>query len=162
MQGEARPRRMEAVRAHPLTELLECPPAIAAVLNSSAQCLSFGSNEAVFRQSEPCRGLFLLLAGTFQRRADRMETRLTLTPARAGELVELAALLGEGGHTYTLTAQGPGSALMLPIDALRAAFESYPPMRMRLLEELAREVSRAYSTCCFSRFLGQRRGISAA
>jgi len=88
--------------------------------------------------------------------------RLTLSPARAGDLVELAAVLGDGQHTYTLTALEAGSTLMLPIEALRTAFQSYPPLRMHLLEELAREVSRAYSTCSMSRFLIQRRSISAA
>ena len=46
---------------------------------------------------------------------------------------------------------------MLPIDALHQAFESYPPLRMRLLEELAREVSRAYITCCLTRVTPARR-----
>ena len=47
--------------------------------------------------------------------------------------------------------------LLLPIEALHQAFESYPPLRMRLLEELAREVSRAYITCCLTRVMPARR-----
>ena len=162
MQREARSRRMEAVRAHPVAELLECPPAIGLLLNGAAQCINFNAGELVFRQSEACRGLYLVVSGVFQRRTERLETHLMLSPARAGDLVELAAALGDGHHTYTLAAQSASSVLMLPIEALNQAFQTYPPLRMQLLEELAREVSRAYWTCCFSRVVSHRRGSTAA
>ena len=162
MKREASSRRMEAVRAHPVAELLECPPAIGLLLNRSAQCHSFEAGEVVFRQSENCRGLYLVITGQFQRRADRLEMHLTLGPARPGDLVELAAALGDRRHTYTLAAQTAGSVLKLPIEALNQAFLGYPPMRMRLLEELAREVSRAYNTCCFNRMAKPRRASAAA
>lgn len=162
MQRDARSRRMEAVQAHPVAELLECPPAVGLLLNRSAQCINFNAGEIVFRQSETCRGLYLVISGQFVRRAERLKTRLTLGPACTGELVELAAALGDGQHTYTLVAQASGSVLMLSIEALHQAFQSYPPLRMRLLEELAREVSRAYNMCCFSRVVKLRRVSSAA
>jgi len=162
MLREAKYRRLEAVRAHPVADLLECPPDIGLLLNRSAQCLSFEAGEVVFRQSENCRGLYLVVTGQFLRRAERLETRLTLGPAHAGDLVELAAALGDRHHTYTLVAQTAGTVLMMPMDALSQAFQSYPPLRMRLLEELAREVSRAYNTCCFSRMARPGRVRSAA
>jgi CRP-like cAMP-binding protein len=162
MQREARSKRMEAAQAHPLAELLECPPATWLLLSGSVQSMSFGAGEIVFRQSEICRGLYLVLSGQFLRRTERLETRLTLSPARAGDLVELAAALGDGHHTYTQTAQTAGSVLMLPIETLNLAFQSYPPLRMQLLEELAREVSRAYATCCLSRAADSRQRASAA
>jgi len=162
MQREARSRRMEAVRAHPVAELLECPPAIGLLLNGSAQCISLNAGELVFRQSEACRGLYLVVSGHFQRRTERLETHLTLSPARAGDLVELAAALGDGHHTYTLAAQTAGSVLMLPIETLNEAFQSHPPLRMQLLEELAREVSRAYWTCSLGRTVSHRRASTAA
>ena len=157
MQRATSHSRLEAVRAHPVAELLECPPEIVLLLNRAAQCLSFEAGEVVFQQSGICRGLYLVITGQFQRRAERLETQLTLGLARAGELVELAATLGDRHHTFTLAAQTAGSVLMLPIEALSQAFQSYPPLRMRLLEELAREVSRAYNTCCFSRIARPRR-----
>jgi len=162
MQREARFKRMEAVRAHPLAELLECPPATWLLLSGAVQSIDFNAGETVFRQSEICRGLYLVISGQFPRRTERLETRLTLTPARVGDLVELAAALGDGHHTYTLTAQTAGSVLMLPIEALNLAFQSYPPLRMQLLEELAREVSRAYDTCCLSHPVMARQRASAA
>lgn len=162
MKREARPRRLEAVKAHPVAELLECPPAIGQLLNRAAKCLSFEAGDVVFRQSGICRGLYLVITGQFLRQAERLEARLTLGPARAGELVELSAALGDMHHTFTLAAQTAGSVLMLPIDALSQAFQSYPPLRMRLLEELAREVSRAYNTCFFSRVARPRRISSTA
>jgi hypothetical protein len=162
MQEEARSGQMNAVVAHPLAELLECPPAASNLLNGSAQGLEFDTGETVFHQNEICKGLYVVVSGLFQRKAERLKTRLTLGPARAGDLVELAATLGDGLHTYTLTAQTPGSMLILPIATLSAVFEKYPPLRMHLLEELAREVSRAYISCCLSRAIHTRHRISGA
>ena len=111
----------------------------------------------MFRQSAPCKGLYVIVSGSFLRKTERMETRLTLGPARSGDLVELAAALGGVQHTFTLTAQTAGSVLLLPIDALNLAFQSYPRLRMQLLEELAREVSRAYYACCLQSGMKSRR-----
>jgi CRP-like cAMP-binding protein len=162
MEPEAKSGRMDALQARPLAELLECPPATGNVLNGSAQCIDFDAGEIVFRQSEICKGLYLVISGQFLRKTERMATRLTLGSSRPGDLVELAAALGDGLHTYTLTALTPGSVLLLPLAALNAAFQDYPPLRMRLLEELAREVSRAYDACCLSRTARMRRGAAEA
>ena len=157
MQPEARLGRMEAVATRPLAELLACPPATGNLLTDSAQCIEFNTGDTIFSQFEVCRGLYVVVSGQLVRKAERLETRLTLGSARAGDLVELAAALGDGHHTYTLTAQTPGSVLLLPIEALHRAFQAYPPLRMQLLEELAREVSRAYGACCLAHMAGLRR-----
>ena len=157
MQAEARPARMDSVAAHPLSELLECPADAGNLLSGSAQCLEVLAGETVFRQNDLCKGLYVVVSGLFVRKAERLNSRLTLGPARTGDLVELAATLGDGRHTYTLTAQMAGSLLMLPIEVLSKVFETYPPLRMRLLEELAREVARAYLSCCMNRPVHTRR-----
>ena len=162
MEPEVRSGRMEAVAAHPLAELLDCPPATKELLNGAAQSIEFDAGETVFRQSGICRGLYVVVSGQFLRKTERLETRLMLGPARAGDLVELAAALGDCQHTYTLSAQTPGSMLLLPMEALNRAFQSYPPLRMHLLEELAREVSRAYNVCCMNRTAKTRRQASEA
>lgn len=154
--------RMEAVAAHPLAELLDCPPEAGNLLNDAAECLSFEAGDVVFRQHGICKGLYVVVSGLFLRKAERLKSRLTLGPARAGDLVELAAALGDGSHTYTLSAQTSGSLLLLPMDGLSKVFENYPPLRMRLLEELAREVSRAYLSCCMNRTLHVRRRSDGA
>jgi CRP-like cAMP-binding protein len=140
--------------------LLECPPEAGSLLASASGCVEFDAGQVVFRQHEPCKGLYVVVSGDFARRAERFKMRVTLGSARTGDLVELAAALGDGNHTYTLTALTSGSMLILPIEALRQAFLSYPPLRMRLLEELAREVSRAYMTCGLSRVTPARRHAS--
>ncbi|MGC9158301.1 MAG: Crp/Fnr family transcriptional regulator [Terracidiphilus sp.] len=162
MQCEAGSGQIETVHARPLAELLDCPAETGNLLNRSAQCLRFESGQVVFRQSESCRGLYVVLSGQFLRRSERQEIRLTLAPVRAGDLVELSAVLGDGHHTCTLTAQDPGSVLLLPVETLYQAFQSHPPLRMRLLEELAREVSRAYHVCCLNRPVRERRRGHAA
>jgi CRP-like cAMP-binding protein len=148
---------MDAVAAHPLAELLACPPNTGNLLTASAKSIEFEAGEAVFRQSGTCVGLYLIVSGQFLRRTERLETRITLGTARPGDLVELSATLGDRCHTYTLVAQSPGSVLLLPIEALHQAFEAYPPLRMHLLEELAREVSRAYQACSLSNGVRTRR-----
>jgi CRP-like cAMP-binding protein len=153
---------MEAVAPHPLAELLACPPATGALLNGSATCINFDAGSTVFHQSEMCQGLYLVVSGRFVRKTERMQACVTLGPARAGDLLELAAALGDGRHTYTLSAQSAGSVLMLPMQALGEAFQQYPQLRMQLLEELAREVSRAYNACCLTRSTKARRRSSGA
>jgi CRP-like cAMP-binding protein len=147
--GEATPR--------PLAELLACPPATTELLNVSAQHIEFATGDTVFRQGTPCRGLYIVAAGQLQRRADRLQSRLVLGSVHPGDLVELAAALGNGQHTYSLVAQSPASLMMLPMESLNRAFDMHPPLRMQLLEELAREVSRAYTSCCATRKAGMRR-----
>lgn len=147
----------------PLVKLLEGSPAAGHLLHPSAQSLNCAAGEVVFQQNEDCKGLYLVLAGEFLRKAGQLKSRLSLGTVGAGELVELAAVLGEGHHCYTLTAQTAGSLLMLPLAGVRRAFESYPVLRMKLLEELAREVSRAYQVCgLFHSTAGRRdlRGVA--
>lgn len=157
MQAEAASERFMAVAAHPLSELLDCPPHAGDLLSQSSKCIVFDAGDVVFRQSGPCKGLYVVVSGSFQRKAERLNCRVILGQARAGDLVELAAALGDGNHTYTLSALTTGTLLLLPIDALCRAFENHPPLRMRLLEELAREVSRAYYACMADRITPRRR-----
>lgn len=155
MQAEGRAGHTEAA-AHPLAELLACPPAVGNLLNASAQRIDFEAGDTIFRQGEMGRGLYVVVSGTLVRRAERLNARILLGAVRAGDLVELAAVLGEGHHTYTLSAQAGGSLLLLQMESLKEAFRVYPPLRMQLLEELAREVSRAYNACCATRLAGIR------
>jgi CRP-like cAMP-binding protein len=157
MRTEANSAYYDGAAPRPLAELLACPPGVGDVLNGSAECINFDAGDTLFRQSNACRGLYLVISGQLLCKAERMDARLTLGTARAGDLVELAAALGDGLHTYTLVAQTSGSVLILPIDALKRAFQDYPRLRMQLLEELAREVSRAYAVSCGARLGGARR-----
>ena len=161
MQSAIGPGRDRAA-AHPLAELLACPPPTASLLNASAKYTEFVAGETIFRQGSRCQGLYVVVSGQLQRKADRLQTRLVLGSVHAGDVVELAAALGDGQHTYTMTAQSAGSLMMLPLDSLEQAFRSHPPLRMQLLEELAREVSRAYVSCCATRTAGLRRRAGTA
>lgn len=140
-------RPIEYAAPRPLAQLLQCPPETGGLLNQAARELQVEAGEIIFRQGGVCQGLYVIVSGLFTRKAERHQTRLALGPARPGELVELGAALGNGLHTFTLSAQSAGALLQLPIDALHSAFDSFPPLRMQLLEELAREVSRGYFTC---------------
>ena len=162
MQPEASTGQAQGAAPHPLVELLACPPETENLLNSSAQCVEFDAGETVFRQADDCGGLYVVVSGQLVRKAERREARLTLGSVRAGELVELAAALGDRRHTYTLTALTPASLLLLPIESLNQAFEAHPPLRMQLLEELAREVSRAYRACRAARIAHTRRNGGSA
>ena len=160
MQPETKSTPVDAVEAHPVAELLACPPETGILLTASAQTVNFDAGQTIFRQSSSCEGLYLVVSGQLLRRTERLNTRIVLGAARPGDLVELAAALGDRRHTFSLVAQTPGSLLLLPIESLHEAFRSYPPLRMRLLEELAREVSRAYRACRSSKLLRTRRRSS--
>jgi CRP-like cAMP-binding protein len=157
VQSEATHERLSEVAARPLAELLDCPLSAGNLLNESSQCISFDAGDVVFRQSGSCKGLYVVVSGSFQRKAERLNSRVVLGQSRSGDLVELAAALGDANHSYTLSAVTSGMLLLLPIDALRRAFENYPPLRMQLLEELAREVSRGYYACLAERISPRRR-----
>ncbi len=159
---EERVERLAAAAAHPLAELLECPPEAGQLLAGTARSINVAAGETVFRQYGACQGLYIIVSGEFVRKAERLQTSVTLGSSRPGDLVELAAVLGDGRHSCTLTAVSPGLVLMAPIEDLQQAFRIYPPLRMRLLEELAREVSRAYTTCCMTRVTPARRNTGAA
>ena len=162
VEKEARSRWADPVAAHPLSELLSCPSETGSVLTASVLTLAFDAGQIVFRQGSSCEGLYLVVQGQLLRRSERLDTRITLGMARPGDLVELAAALGEPRHTFSLVAQTPGLLMQLPLGALQRAFESHPPLRMRLLEELAREVSRAYILCGQAWWGRTRRSGSAA
>jgi signal-transduction protein with cAMP-binding, CBS, and nucleotidyltransferase domain len=162
MQSAAIPEQRDVAAARPIAELLACPPAVGNMLNASAECIEFDAGDVIFHQNDICQGLYVLISGYMLRKAARLDSRLTLGNVRAGELVELAAMLGDVRHTYTLVAQSKGTAMRLPKEALHRAFQFYPPLRMRLLEELAREVSRAYAICCTTRQSGMRRRPAGA
>ena len=157
MAAEARARILSATAAHPVSELLACPPATSNLLTAAAKTIMFEGGEVIFRQGSVCAGLYLVIQGQLQRRTERLNTRITLGVARPGELIELAAALGDRQHTYSLVGQVAGSLLMLPMEALERAFQSHPPLRMQLLEELAREVSRAYQACTLAHCARSRR-----
>lgn len=157
MQPAAFSERRDPAAAHPIAELLACPPAIGSLLNAAAECIEFEPGDVIFHQNDICRGLYVVVAGQLMRKAARLDSRLTLGTVRAGEVVELAAMLGDVRHTYTLVGQSQGTVMRLPKEALSRAFQAYAPLRMQLLEELAREVSRAYGMCCATRMAGIRR-----
>jgi CRP-like cAMP-binding protein len=148
MQSMAIPERRDVNAPRPIAELLACPPEIGSMLNATAVNIEFDAGDILFHQDEVCRGLYLPISGYLLRKASRRDARLTLGTVRAGEVVELAAMLGDVRHTYTLIGQSRGAAMRLPKEALLRAFDAFPTLKMRLLEELAREVSRAYGMCC--------------
>ena len=143
--------RAYSVTPRPLAELLACPGPIANQLGGSAQRKEYSAGEMIFLQNSESEGLYLLLAGEFYRSADRRDKRVALPPLHTGDLAELAAVLGESGHTYSLMAAVPSACLLFPRPSLMKAFAEYPPLRMRLLEELGREVSRAYRSVSIPR-----------
>jgi len=157
MQQESRTRQMKAAHGLSAAELLDCPVPVGLMLSGSAQSLQYCAGDVVFHRSMSCLGLYLVVSGRLLRQAEWDHTPVELAPARSGELLELAAVLGDGQHHFTLTAQTAASVLLLPMEAVSRAFQIYSPLRMKLLEELAREVSRAYYNCYLCRPAVQRR-----
>jgi CRP-like cAMP-binding protein len=146
-----------AVAPRPLTELLACPGSLEQRLGASSERRDYKAGDLLFSQGGECEGLYLLLAGEFCRSSYRRDKRVNLGVLHSGDLVELAAVLGDGGHNYSLLATTDAAALLFPIESLRVAFQEYSPLRMHLLEELGREVSRAYGAVYLPRKTRMRR-----
>src|SRR5208282_6508573 len=96
VSSESRLERLAAVAAHPLAELLDCPQDAGRVLAGASRTVDFDEGEIVFRQHEAAKGLYVVVSGSFARKADRFNLRVTLGMARPGDLLELAAALGDG------------------------------------------------------------------
>lgn len=143
--------------SQPLNLLLSCPVEVEQKLGAATERRNYNDGEILFEQGEACDGLYLIVSGDFARKTERWETHLNLSPLHAGDLVELAAILGDGKHTSTAVATGSASALVFPRAALDEAFVAYPLLRMHLLEELGREVSRAYAMLSFGRKMRTRK-----
>lgn len=146
MPSDERQENLRTVAPRPLTELLACPGPLEQRLGAASQRRNYPAGELLFSQGKECDGLYLLLTGEFARSAQRREKRLSLGVLHAGDLAELAAVLGDGEHNYSLIAATDAAALVFPMSALLSAFQEYPPLRMHLLEELGREVSRSYGS----------------
>src|SRR5579871_1460905 len=109
MQSKAIAIERDAAAPHPIAELLACPAAVGNMLNASAENLEFDAGDVLFHQNHVCRGLYVPISGYLLRKAARLDARLTLGTVRAGEVVELAAMLGDVRHTYTLIGQSKGN-----------------------------------------------------
>jgi CRP-like cAMP-binding protein len=152
--------RMQAANGRSIALALEPACSVEELFRRSAASISLKPGEILFRQHDPCKGLYLLLSGSFLRMAERRESHLNLGPAGSGDLVELAAVLGDGRHTYVLAAETAATALLLSNEELGKAFQRYAWLRMQLLETLAREVSSAYNFCAMNRPVRGRKAVS--
>jgi len=72
MQPEASSGLHSGAAAHPLAELLACPPAVGNLLNASAEQIGFEVGDAVFHQGDACRGLYVVICGQLLRKAERL------------------------------------------------------------------------------------------
>ena len=64
-RADALSGRLESVAAHPLAELLDCPPETGKLLNDAAECIGFEAGDVVFRQHGACKGLYVVVSGLF-------------------------------------------------------------------------------------------------
>ena len=63
MQPAAISERHDGAAAHPIAELLACPPAVGNMLNASAECIEFDAGDVIFQQNDICRGLYVVISG---------------------------------------------------------------------------------------------------
>jgi hypothetical protein len=66
-QPAAISERRDGAAAHPIAELLACPPAIGNMLNASAESIEFDSGDVLFHQNDLCQGLYVVISGQLQR-----------------------------------------------------------------------------------------------
>jgi CRP/FNR family cyclic AMP-dependent transcriptional regulator len=100
--------------------------------------VDFDSGDSLFRQGEPHRGIFVLLAGAVRSFYVSPNGReITLANWSAGNFVGGPDIFGDGVHVWSGTAIEPGYAVRLPGVAVRELMMQIPSFAIGLIQGLA-------------------------
>lgn len=104
-------------------------------------CRSMRQGEALFRQGEPCRGLYLVLAGVVRTyRANRDGQEQVIGVSGAGESLGEVSLFDGGPYLATARAAADGRVLFLPLGEVQALFRTHPQVAHAVVRDLGERV----------------------
>ena len=92
----------------------------------------------IMRQGEPGREMFIIATGTARAERDGQH----LTDFGPGSVFGEMSIIAEGPRTATVTAVEPMRAFVVGHREFHSLMETYPTIRMRVLEGLATKVRR--------------------
>jgi CRP/FNR family transcriptional regulator len=110
-------------------------------LLATCESRTLRSHEALFRQGEPCRGLYVVAAGSIEvRQVSSRGREQVFHTESAGATLGEGPLFDGGGYIASAFAQVPSRVLLIPRAVLRALCRRRPEVALAILETLARRV----------------------
>lgn len=118
--------------------LRDLPEAELEAVASAGSVRRYDTGESIFREDEPCSGVFVLLHGAVhlcKNRPDGREQILAVMEPVA--VFNAVAVLDGGPNVTTAVAAADCRAWRVTLDAFRAVMRTYPHLGLRLLPVLA-------------------------
>jgi CRP-like cAMP-binding protein len=98
-------------------------------------------DETLFREGEPCRGLYLVVEGVVRLyRANRDGQEQVLRLARTGESLGEVAVFDEGPYLASARAAEVGRILFLPFAEVHALYRTHPEIAHEVVRDLGKRV----------------------
>ena len=104
-------------------------------------CRSTSRGETLFREGEPCRGLYLVVEGavrTYRANADGQEQEFGIF--RSGASLGDVSLFDEGPYLASARVVEGGRVLFLPFDEVHALYQTHPQVARSVVRELSGRV----------------------
>lgn len=112
-----------------------------AALVRRSVCRAVSRGEVLFREGEPCRGLYLVVEGEVRSyRANRDGDEQVFGTFRAGDSLGEVSLFDEGAHLASARVTEAGRVLFLPLDEVHALYRTHPQVAMAVVRELGQRV----------------------
>lgn len=104
-------------------------------------CRRIGRGSHLFREGEPCRGLYLVLEGRVRvYRASGTGEEQVLLVAGAGDSLGEASLFDGGPYVATAQALSDSHVLFLPLREVHALYGQHPAIAQRVIEDMGRRL----------------------
>jgi CRP-like cAMP-binding protein len=130
---------VRVVAAQPLFESLTAAECTALVDRSV--CRSVRRGEALFREGEPCRGLYLVVEGVVRTyRANRDGQEQVFGVFGAGESLADVSLFDGGPYLASARATEDGRVLFLPFAEVHALYQTHPQVAHAVVREMGSRV----------------------
>lgn len=125
----------------PLTGIVPLQAADLEALKSARTVRRHEKGEYLFRQGEPCTGLYDLRSGLVaERKSDDEGTRILLRMVYGGRTVGSGALFGSGVHSTTVQALDTSEVCHIPRRALEPLLQRHPRIALTLMAQIATDL----------------------
>jgi CRP-like cAMP-binding protein len=104
-------------------------------------CRAVRPEESLFREGDPCRGLYLAVEGTVRLyRANRDGQEQVLRLAHAGDSLGEVSVFDEGPYLASARASSAGRVLFLPFPEVHALYRTHPEIAHAVVRDLGHRV----------------------
>ncbi|HET8654765.1 MAG TPA: Crp/Fnr family transcriptional regulator [Longimicrobiaceae bacterium] len=111
-----------------------------------SHCRALSRNEILFREGDPCRGLYLVIEGDVRLyRANPDGLEQVFGVFGPGESLDEVSLFDDGPHLASARAVESGRVLFLPFAEVQALYRTHPEVAHAVVRELSQRVRRLTS-----------------